>query len=202
MASKRLWLLVSVAALAACKGSSYWMGRLAANHLRQNARALRHCPDCVKSVPIEFGETYPVPVRDGSGGHFQVLYFPAKFTPSSCTMASPVYAGEFSLDAPAANKCSSLNPKEIEPLGSCMPPGLSMTKVNRTETQLYESLEPAAALYFKGTPVGPQDRKLLGDYVDAMATLVVPGMLPYYYRQNPDFWEWLRKEGGRSIPAP
>jgi hypothetical protein len=33
-------------------------------------------------------------------------------------------------------------------------------------------------------------------------TLVVPAMLPYYYRQSPDFWEWLRTEGGQSIPKP
>ena len=42
----------------------------------------------------------------------------------------------------------------------------------------------------------------LAAYVEAIRTLVVPAMLPYYYRQNPGFWEWLRKEGGQSIPKP
>jgi hypothetical protein len=117
-------------------------------------------------------------------------------------MASPVFAGEFSLDAPAADRCVNLAPKTIEPLGACMPSGLSMTQVNRSEARLFESLEPAAALYFKGAPVGPKERKLLSDYAEAVQTLVVPALLPYYYRQNPEFWEWLRKEGGQSIPAP
>jgi hypothetical protein len=195
-------MLALAACLAACKGSSYWQERLAASGLHQRAQQVRHCADCLKSVPIEFGETYPVPVRDAQRGHFQVLYFPARFSPSHCTMASPVFAGEFSLDAAAADRCFNLQPKTIEPLGSCMPSGLSMTKVSRAEARLFESLDPAAALYFKGSPVGPQERKLLTDYIEAVETLVVPAMLPYYYRQNPDFWEWLRKEGGKSIPTP
>jgi len=190
------------AGLAACKGSSYWMGRLASNRLHARAQDARQCADCLKSVPIEFGETYPVPVRDGNQGHFQVLYFPTRVSPSSCTMASPVFAGEFSLDAPAADRCVSLEAKSIEPLGRCMPPGLAMSQVARAQTRLFESLDPAAALYLKGAPAGPQERKLLAEYVESIQTLVVPAMLPYYYRQNPDFWEWLRKEGGQSIPKP
>ncbi|MCX5796374.1 MAG: hypothetical protein NTY77_12855 [Elusimicrobia bacterium] len=202
MASKRAGLLALAACLAACKGSDYWAGRLAANRLHQRAKEVRQCVDCLKSVPIEFGETYPVPMLDGKQGHFQVLYFPVKFSPSTCTMASPVFAGEFVLDEPAADRCVSLDTTTVEPLGRCMPPGLSMTKLARAEARLFESLDPAAALYFKGAPVGPQERKLLSGYVEAIQTLVTPAMLPYYYRQNPDFWEWLRKEGGRSIPKP
>ena len=202
MAIKLAGLLTLTACLAACKGSSYWMGQLAANRLHQRAQQVRQCADCLKSVPIEFGETYPVPVRDGKQGHFQLLYFPAEFSHASCIMASPVFAGEFSLDMPATDHCISLKPKMIEPLGRCMPPGLSMAKVARTETRLFESLDSMAALYFKGSPLGPQERQLLAGYVEDIKILVMPSMLPYYYRQSPDFWEWLRKESGLSIPKP
>ena len=75
-----------------------------------------------------------------------------------------------------------------------------MRQLNRAEVRLYESLEPAAALYLKGAPVDPAQRRILADYAEAVQTLVASPMLPYYYRQNPDFWEWLRREGGRSIP--
>jgi hypothetical protein len=158
--------------------------------------------DCTKLVPMEFGRTYPVPAPDGKPGRFQVLFYPSRFSPGDCAMASPAFAGEFSVDAPAEDRCRKLDVKELEPLGRCMPEGITMTKRSRAEAVLFESLEPAAALYAKGGEASAQDRRTLAAYVDSVETLVTPPMRAYYYRQNPAFWEWLRKNGGRSLTPP
>ena len=194
-------LLALAACLAACKGSGYWIDRLDANRLHRRALDSRQSPECARLVPIEFGATFPVPVREG-GGRFKVLYYPTNFAPSKCDMASPVFAGEFSLDPLGADRCVSLDTSTVESLGRCVPAGLSMTGYYRTETRLFESLEPAAALFFKGAAPGAQERTQLADYARALQTLVPPAMLPYYYRQSPEFWEWLRQEAGLSIPKP
>ena len=195
-------LLALGAALAACKGSEYWSDRLEANPLYQRAKAVRQCPTCANLVPIEFGRSFPVPVRDKSLGHFEVLFYPTSASPSKCTMAAPLFSGQFAPGAPDADRCASLGASPADSLGPCRPSGLSLAKTYQTELRLFESLDRAAALYLKGDAPGPQDRKVLADYVDSFQLLAEPGLLPYYYRQSPDFWEWLRQEAGRAIPKP
>ncbi|MCX5787683.1 MAG: hypothetical protein NTX64_04110 [Elusimicrobia bacterium] len=198
-----LFLAAAAMFFGACRGQEYWQYRLNATLLHQRSESVRRCDDCIKSVPMEFGSTFPVPVRDGKAERFEVLYFPANFSPSRCVMAAPLYAGRFVLDAPTADRCVSLGVKgPIESLGDCMPHGLSMTQVSRAEARLFETLERLAPLYFKGGPPQPGERKLADEYIAALQALQTPAIMPYYYRQNPDFWEWLRKDGGRSIPKP
>ena len=39
------------------------------------------------------------------------------------------------------------------------------------------------------------------DYIRLFKMNAEPSLLPYYYRLNPAFWEWLRVTAGDSIPA-
>jgi hypothetical protein len=196
------WAIALAAGLLGHEDTGYWRNRIAATSLHLGFEEVRQSSACAQLLPLDFVETYPVPVRDPAQERFSVLFLPAKIAADSCSMASPAFSGEFVLGTPAADACVSLEAAVIEPLGHCMPPGLSWLTVSRKEATLFESLGPVAALYRKGGGVGPEDRRRLRAYVDAFQTLVVPSLLPYYYRQNPDFWEWMQREGGRSIPRP
>ena len=197
---KRALLLALAAGFAGCKGSAYWSDRLDAEPLYQRARALRQSPTCLKLVPLEFGDTYPVPVRDAARGHFEVLFYPVNARPSKCTLATPLFSGRFESAAPAADRCVRLAQGEVDSLGPCRPGGLSMAGTFKAEARLFQTLDRGAALYLKGEVPSPRDRRALGDFVDSFHALAEPGLLPFYYRQNPDFWEWLRQQAGRSIP--
>lgn len=195
-------LLPLLACLAGCKGSAYWQDRLDANPLHKRAQDLRAGSSCSGLVPLEFGATFPVPVRDGAHGHFEVLFFPAAVAPGSYTVMTPTVQGWFSAGSAAGDRCEKLDVRDAQALGPALPKPLSMAGYYRTSLTLFEGLERAAALYFKGGPLAEGDREALKDFEGACEALAGPGLVVHYYRLSPDFWEWLRKESGRSLPKP
>jgi len=58
------------------------------------------------------------------------------------------------------------------------------------------------ALYQSKRPPTAADKRLAEKYFKSFETLSEPAFESYYYRANPDFWEWLRGLIGRSIPKP
>lgn len=198
-----LLALASVAALAACKGSVDWVAKLQADPLYQRAEKLRDAPSCSKTVPMEFGRSFPVPLP-GLDGKFQVLYYPTVTSPGKSEVMSPRFAGTFTRGDAAADACSALPAELGRPSshGPAVPAGVSMKEYYRAEATLFASLDKASALYAKGGAPSAEDKKALGDFMEAFTTLAEPGLKADYYRVNPDFWEWLRREGGRSLSKP
>ena len=199
---RRLALLALAAALSACKGADYWTERLDADPLYRSAKAVRQAPGCLSAVPMEFGQTFPIPVREGERELFEILFYPANSSPGECTLATPIFAARFEPGSPDSARCVRLSTAPVESLGRCAPGGLSQRRYYRTAYRLFDSLESTAGLYFKGRPPGPESRKSLAEYAEAFEAIAEPGLLPFYYRRNPDFWEWLRRETGRSILKP
>jgi len=204
MTAGRLIVLVLplCACLAACKGKGYWLDRLQADPLYQRSQSLRQGARCSGLVPLEFGSTLPVPVRDAAHGHFEVLFFPAAFSPSEYTVMTPTVQGWFALGTDSADRCERIGKGEVQSLGPGLPKALSMAQYYRTEARLFADLQLASALYFKGAAPAAQDREALKEFAAAFDVLAAPGLVPYYYRLSPDFWEWLRLSTGRSIPKP
>jgi hypothetical protein len=199
----RRGVILTLLLSAACEGSGVWIDRLQADPLYRRASDLRKSPACAALVPMEYGRTIPVPVRDNGRDLFRVLYYPTVKAPHESMVISPAFEGRFSADDADVGNCPALAAAEFPTkLGPAVPPGMSMTRLTRTEVALFESLERVAALYFKGDPAQAKDKQALADFLDAFQTISEPGLTGYYYRLNPDFWEWLRREGGRSIPKP
>jgi hypothetical protein len=187
---------------AACKGADYFTARLQADPLYQRADQVRSSPSCSKMIPMEFGRTFPVPDR-GPAKQFEVLYYPLLTKPGKSEALSPLFQARFARDNAAADACAPLaGATPPHSVGAPVPAGLSMKAYYKADAALFASLDKTAALYFAGGSPAAADKAVLGDYVDAFTTLAEPGLLPDYYRQNPDFWEWLRREAGRSIPKP
>jgi hypothetical protein len=204
MKSRRLpraSLLLGLALAAACRGTDYWVDKVQADPLYRRAEALRRAPACAALVPMEFGRTFPVPAR-GAGESFTVLFYPLDAEPGRAAVLTPVFTGRFARAAGGPDDCARLPAAGPErDLGPAVPAGLSVTAYYRAEARLFSALDRAATLYFSG-PAAAGDKAALADFANAFETLAEPGLLADYYRENPDFWEWLRREGGRSIPKP
>jgi hypothetical protein len=201
-ALRRAAALVAAAGLcAACRGADYWTARLKSEALYRRAEEVRAGPSCSRMVPAEFGASVPVPIRD-SQARFAVLYYPLFVSPGGSEAMAPAFEARFALDAPAGDVCRPLPGGGGRSMGKLVSAGLSMKAYYKADATLFESLDKTAALYFAGRPATAADKPFLGDFVDAFMTLAEPGLLPEYYRANPDFWEWLRREAGRSIPKP
>ena len=197
---RRTAALAAAAGLcAACKGADYWSGRLRSDPLYQRAEKVRSSPSCSKIVPMEFGRTFPVPV---AGKQFMVLFYPLFVSPGKSEAMTPAFSARFARDASGADACAPLIAPHARSLGSAVPAGLSMKAYYKADASLFASLDKTAALYFAGGSPAPADKAALGEFVDAFTTIAEPGLLPDYYAVNPDFWEWLRQEAGRSIPRP
>lgn len=185
-----------VLALCACKGSSYWLDRVQAEPLYRRAGELRDAGSCAKLVPMEFGQTMPVPVK---GDAFKVLFYPIDRGTGKPQAMSPLYSGTFGRDPDIAPRCDALGGKAA-PRGPAAAAGVSQTAYYRAELGVFASLDKAAELYGKAASPEGADKKALEQFASDFAKIAEPGLLADYYRVNPDFWEWLRKEAGSSIP--
>lgn len=188
----------AAAALAACAKTD-WGARLSAEPLYQRAQELRRSAPCSGLVPMEFGQTLPVP-QAGRKGRLAVLFYPVETQPGKSTLVEPVMTGSFSLDGELSPECSKLAVRRPRELGPAVPPGASMEDYDRARAQAYASLPAAARLYFSGAAPGADDVKTLSAFLAAFRAAAEPPLLPAYYKLDPPFWEWLRKTAGDSIP--
>lgn len=196
---RRAACLAALAALAAaCGGADAWIDKLQADPLYRRAEKLRLNAPCSALVPMEFGQTLPVPARGGQ--RYSVLYYPVSVSPGKSEAMSPVYSGDFARGAGEPDRCEKLGGGPPHSVGAPVPAGLSQKAYYKAAVTVYAGLDKAAALYGAGGTVADADKKALADFADAFTALAEPGLKADYYRQNPDFWEWLRREAGRSIP--
>ncbi|MBI5597141.1 MAG: hypothetical protein HY928_13690 [Elusimicrobia bacterium] len=186
--------------LAGCRGADYWLERLESDPAYRSAAQVRRGAGCKGLVPIEFGATFPVPARDGEN-RFKVLFYPTDNAPGMSRVMAPAVEGSFSLDSPDKARCLALKPSSAtKSLGPAVPPGTSNEAFYRSAFTLYSLLSRVEQLYSGGGQLGAADEQSLRDFAGAFLALAEPGLLEHYYRVNPDFWEWLRKNAGRSLP--
>ncbi len=197
---RALAALAFAAATCACgRPHEDWVGRLQANDLYRRADAVRESPSCSKVLPTESGRTLPVPERAGG---YAVLFYPVSVSPDRSDVSTPRYRAVFAPAAtPAGDRCEPFNNGASRMLGPAVPPGVSNEDYYRAEARVFESLPRVSALYGAGA-VAPADRPTLTKFFDAFTTIAEPGLAAYYYRLNPDFWEWLRTSGSHSLPKP
>jgi len=180
--------------LAACGGSGPAMDRLDADPLHRRAKDLQLAESCARAVPIEYGRSYPVPAKGPDG--YKVLFYPSRRTEAGPNVLTPELEGRFPAAGTPAGSCRSLPAGPAAELGPPIPPGLKGRRYYEAQLALYESLAQAGDAYHKGSG----DPARLKAFLEAFRAAAEPGLLPHYYRLNPDFWEWLRKQAGDSIP--
>ncbi|MFH1726745.1 MAG: hypothetical protein ABII00_19220 [Elusimicrobiota bacterium] len=172
--------------------------------LERAVQAAQTLPPCDTVIPMELPATWPVPTGQKGGSEFKVLFYPFTGTPvASPTVYAPVGEAILDLETGKPSACErwpghgNILSKRRWPEGI---QGLSVDEFDKLAARLYDATEQVAALYvteYKPTGTGLD---LMKRYLALFESLAEPDLLPYYYRMNPDFWEWLRGVLGKSIP--
>lgn len=156
-------------------------------------------PPCRSVIAVEWAHGWPVPASDGIK-RFKIFYYPLTGTP---TTGPQVYTptGEAVLDAAAGKPISCMElsetPRKLSgPRWPAAVEAADMRKFDQMSASLYARTESIAAAF----QAKLADKKLAKEYLSVFQSMAEPSLLPYYYRLNPDFWEWLRKTANASIP--
>ncbi|MFH1726748.1 MAG: hypothetical protein ABII00_19235 [Elusimicrobiota bacterium] len=172
--------------------------------LKQAVQTAKTLPPCDTTIPMEWPTTWPVPTGKKGGSEFKVLFYPLTGTPAaSPTVYAPMAEAVIDAETGEPSSCERW-PVAGETLSKRRWPegiqGLSMDEFDKRAARLYDATEKAAELYAAGgTPAGA-GLDLMKRYLALFESLAEPDLLPYYYRMNPDFWEWIRGVLGKSIP--
>lgn len=185
--------------LAGCGGGGFdaSLRRLQTDALYKAAEAVSFAPGCEAASGL--GRSLPVPARVGG---YAVLLYPALISPSKSEALTPQYRADFGGDGPnAAARCVKIASGAALSLGPAVPPGVSNRDYYAAEASLFAALPNISERYRRGPPAAA-DRTDASAYFNAFQRIAEPGLAPYYYRLNPEFWEWLRAAGGRSLAKP
>jgi hypothetical protein len=199
--NRGLALTAAVFLLAACHKP---LRPLPPGALRTAIQDAKSLPPCSSVIANEWPYTWPVPLADAQASRFKILFYPFTGDPGAePSLLTP--AGEAVLDARMGKPttCQVLPgiPKVIShQRWPSATDELSMKDFQSRQDELYEKTQTVASLYNSGRGVSPPDAASAKQYLEAFESLAEPDLLPYYYRMNPAFWEWLRGATGRSIP--
>lgn len=212
--TRSLRLLPVLLALAACSGPSNPPATAAqreaaeaenlalATRLQETIRGSRVVGPCAAVVAGEWPAGFPVPAEAPGGRRFKIFFYPMTGTPGAPKFASPAAEALLDIDMGKAASCALTpeTPKELT--GDRWPAaleGVGAFPHHALIEKLYDRTEAVAAVYASKapTPAGVETAK---DYIRLFKLNAEPPLLPYYYRLNPAFWEWLRAAAGDSIP--
>lgn len=198
--SRRLGLLASLLCLSSC-GKAPAPAVPSAGRLRAAVQSASAQPPCGAVIAMEWPATWPVPLE---GGKYKILFYPLTGTPDTePRLYTP--AGEAVIDAQSGRptSCAAFPgaPKELSrrrwPAATDK---VGLQEFLGLEGKLYDRTEAVAAVYAAGRAPSAEDSAAAEEYLRLFESLAEPDLLPYYYRMNPGFWEWVRKAAGRSIP--
>lgn len=202
-------MLTIVLSLAACtkppeRAQPVKRGPSTPTALEEAVRQVAHQPPCFHAIPMEWSAARPVPLDDPHGRLFKLLFYPVSAPGADFGISTPGAEAVIDLTSGKAVSCKLLGVAP-QPLShrrwSQAADGLGMMDFEEREHQLYGLTESVAAAYNSGRAPEISDPALANNFRDAFLLLAEPDLLPYYYRSNPAFWEWLRKTTGKSIPA-
>ncbi len=167
-------------------------------------RAVKGSSSCARMVSDHWPASWPVPTGGKGGAEFKVFFF--EIPPTQEThfwMSGPRAIAVFdSPDAAAAN-CRAVNDsakQRFQRRFGAPAERLDMDTFLRRSDELYAATETIALRYAAKAQPAPKDAEVAERYLKVFELLAEPDFLPHYYRLNPDFWEWLRRLAGRSIP--
>ncbi len=192
------WLIAAGLALGGCAKTI--IGPVSVK-LKRSVELVKTLPLCAATIPNRWASSWPVPTGGKQGNEFKVLFFTVDQDGTGIRLNTPM--GEAVLDAETreATACSARK-GEHKALSSrrfgAKASAFGLDEFDSQADLLFDRIEKAGALY----AARGHDQTLLEDFVSRFNVLAEPDLLPYSYRINPEFWEWVRSETGRSIPKP
>lgn len=175
--------------------------------LQEAVESARHKPPCDGIIALEWSNTWPVPFDDPKGNKFHIFFYPITGVPHQTKhLYNPIAEAVVDLQSGIPIACRTLTgpAKELsQRVYSDKARALGIDGMADHAHRLYARTEDVSALYAaRGKqPLTQEQRSIATDFLDVFEIIAEPDLLPYYYKANPSFWEWLHSaSGGRSIP--
>jgi len=178
--------------------------------LAEAASRVRYTSACRKMVPMEYARSYPLPFYSDAGPSFRLFFYPLKTrylkgrSMPAAEVLAPVVAARFAPDG-TGGFCERFSaPLQLDPgvtLGPRFPPEAALLGVRQFEmkqAELFSLEEGVAAAYFSQDD-SEAARQAVGDFFDLFFAISEPGLRPFYYYLNPDFWQWVEKMTGKRV---
>ncbi|MDD5628621.1 MAG: hypothetical protein PHU21_06125, partial [Elusimicrobia bacterium] len=173
--------------------------------LEQSVASVPNSPPCDSVIPMEWPATWPIPTGAKAGREFKLLFYPKSGRQGDRWLGAPLAEAVFEAGAPGASSCRRLAgavKKIAEQIWSPEVAALKMDAFEAESQKLYASLSETAPLYAAKKPLSQDQSQRVQACASLLTRMVQPGLAAYYYRMNPDFWEWLRSSGASSLPKP
>ena len=207
-------IIVAVGLLGWLVGRIYFSeGRLLETAVNDND--VRFTGDCAKMTAPGSSHVYgyPVPAKPKTNKTakttkiFRVFFYsiypsyPAQAPGKKVEAQTPFAMAEFGLDGSAFCVPLTTQASLDKNLGERLTPeadrlGISSFTAKRSE--FYRVLAKTANLYFAGA-ANKEAQKVANDFMDKFLFISEPGLKQFYYRLNPNFWNWLEKLTGRKL---
>ena len=172
--------------------------------LKSAVEASRVMPPCRAVIALEWPYGWPVPLEAAGQRRFKLFYYPlAGAPPNEPRVFTPAAEAVLDLETGGPVECVSLPAEPVELKGPRWPAalkGLGMSEFDERSDALYDRTEAVADLFSSGRALSAAESAHAREYLRHFESMAEPALLPYYYRLNPGFWEWLRSAAGRSIP--
>lgn len=170
--------------------------------LRASFEALPHSPPCSQNLPQDWVSSWPVP--GDKPGEFKVLFYALDRRAQDASglprvrVTDPRGHAVFFTDG-RVTECTS-NPVDLEPLEGERYPDAAMDmeedEFDTATAKLLTLTEAVGAAYSRKTKA---DKRTLAEFWKQFQALAEPALHKAYYKLNPAFWEWLRRENGASL---
>jgi hypothetical protein len=159
---------------------------------------------CSSVVAMEWPDGFPVPAEASQGRRFKIFFYPMSSVPGEPTFYSPAAEALLDIETGKVTSCELTGEKPKELSGRRWPialNGVGAFPMQALTKKLHDRTEAVAAVYGSANAPTPAGVETAKDYIRLFKMNAEPSLLPYYYRLNPAFWEWLRATAGDSIPA-
>lgn len=170
--------------------------------LRTAFDALPHSPPCTQNLPQDWVSSWPVP--GDKPGEFKVLFYALDRRAQDASglprvrVTDPRGSADFFTDGRVV-ECTS-NPVDLEPLEGERYPDAAMDmeedEFDGATRQLLDLTEAVGAAYSRKTKA---DKRTLEAFARRFDALAEPALRKRYRELNPAFWDWLRRQTGKSL---
>ncbi len=174
------------------------------SRLGETIRGVHAGGPCSTVVAMEWPDGFPVPAEASQARLFKIFFYPMSSVPGEPAYSSPAAEALLDIETGKVMTCELTAEKPKKLTGNRWPAalkGVGAFPMDALAKKLHARTEAVAAVYGSAgapTPAGVETAK---DYIRLFKMNAEPSLLPYYYRLNPAFWEWLRVTAGDSIPA-
>lgn len=179
--------------------------KITQNDELQSALAIAHSTEpCSTIIPMNWAPSIPIPADKRSATRFAIFFYPLPDRMGDQWMGGPSGHALIDLNADQAISCArdSTSLKKLD-LRKRFSPGadrLNVQELTDKRAELDLNLEQLAWLYTSTQTLNVQGLAQLKSFGELFSLLAEPPFLPFYYRLNPDFWIWAKKNGAQLPP--